>query len=274
MISYSNRWVGSRVLLGDGTGHFPTFVELPDQLYYAMHGIGSDDFNGDGYIDLIITNEAYHEDASPGSDRLLNPGTNLFLNDGNKTHPSFTMQNIEHESGWSTGFGVATGDVDNDNRFDFVVSRFGIYAGASILFKNVGVVNGVVNFVQSELPGAYKNGVKQHSGQAIDMADVNGDGYLDITIANFHDPNQLLLNNGSGEFDETGVYELPGAVAANAFGMEINTVDVKFGDVNGDLKPDLIFTNRNSEQKVLFINTLPVRFESHFCTPPLFVARY
>lgn len=145
---------------------------------------------------------------------------------------------------------------DNDGDIDFVMSRLGTTAGASLLFRNEGVVDGIVQFSQSDLPGAYIDGKKHHSGHGIDLADVNVDGWLDIAIANYQHKNQIILNNGSGGFDEAGVSNLP-----EPDGVDMRSVDVKFGDVNGDTKPDLVFTTQvNQEvnnQKVLFINTSP-----------------
>eukprot|EP00579_Thalassiosira_antarctica_P025352 CAMPEP_0202003774 /NCGR_PEP_ID=MMETSP0905-20130828/9266_1 /ASSEMBLY_ACC=CAM_ASM_000554 /TAXON_ID=420261 /ORGANISM="Thalassiosira antarctica, Strain CCMP982" /LENGTH=796 /DNA_ID=CAMNT_0048560987 /DNA_START=226 /DNA_END=2613 /DNA_ORIENTATION=+ len=234
--AYSNSY-GSNVLLGDGTGNF-TAIELDDGFYKAR-SVSSADFNGDGHIDLVIANNYFDDKAGTSN---TNPGTNLFLNDGNTTHPTFTRQNIPHSFGSGRGYGIAATDVNNDGRADFIVTRY--YFGSSLLFLNDNHY-GVANFTQSELPG-YSN---QH-GWSVDVADVNGDEYADIAIGNIGQPNQLLLNNGMGGFDADGVFELPEGAG------EQQTYGTKFGDINGDSMPDIVFNN-NPQQKVVLLNILP-----------------
>lgn len=114
VVSIKEWWTGSQVLLGDGEGNFSEPRVLPDENYWGYMGIASGDFDDDGDIDIIITAEAWREyDPETGelSPRKVDGvGTNLFLNDGNDP-PSFTMQNIQHESGSDFGFDVAAGDV-------------------------------------------------------------------------------------------------------------------------------------------------------------------
>eukprot|EP00584_Thalassiosira_punctigera_P024712 CAMPEP_0172554436 /NCGR_PEP_ID=MMETSP1067-20121228/54526_1 /TAXON_ID=265564 ORGANISM="Thalassiosira punctigera, Strain Tpunct2005C2" /NCGR_SAMPLE_ID=MMETSP1067 /ASSEMBLY_ACC=CAM_ASM_000444 /LENGTH=782 /DNA_ID=CAMNT_0013342805 /DNA_START=118 /DNA_END=2466 /DNA_ORIENTATION=+ len=220
---------GSNVLLGDGTGNF-TAIELSDRLHQTV-GVGSADFDRDGDIDLVFA-----------STQQVPRSTYLFLNDGNVTHPSFTQQTISHTVGSPHGYGVAVGDVNNDGWDDFIVLRKEY--GTNLLFINDAVTGEVPSFTQSELPGKSGDG---YTG--VDIADVNGDTFPDVVIGNYGQPNQLLINNGSGGFDADGVFELPG--------VPPNTCDVKFADINGDTMIDIVIANGSNGQKVLLINALP-----------------
>src|SRR5262249_50720894 len=76
----------------------------------------------------------------------------------------------------------------------------------------------------------------------IALADLDGDGKLDIAVANYDYTNDysdgtvtVLSNRGDGTF---------GAPTITTFGLAPDWVTV--GDVNGDGLPDLVVANRNS----------------------------
>lgn len=71
-----------------------------------------------------------------------------------------------------------------------------------------------------------------------DKADVDGDGDLDIVIANVGGE-QLLLNNGNGYFSNATATHLP---PPKPFWMDIST-NAHFVDVNADGRPDIYITN-------------------------------
>lgn len=227
----------SNVLFGDGTGNFPTMVELGDKFFQA-YKVASGDFDGNGHIDLVITNVEYND----GTTSSKNPGTNLFLNNGSH----FMMQNIPHVSGTGKGYGVVVADVDKNGCDDFIVTRWD--SGSNILSLNDGI-EGAASFTQSILPGYVVDGVT-HDGFNVDVADANGDGWPDIAIANIGQPNQLLLNDGKGGFEDADVYDLDGIQQE-----EVESYAIKFGDINGDSMPDLVIAN-NGHQNVLLVNDL------------------
>lgn len=78
---------------------------------------------------------------------------------------------------------------------------------------------------------------------SVEIADFNGDGKLDIVVANEQSSNvTVLLNDGKGGFVESKGSPFPA-------GHNLN--DIAIGDFNGDGKPDMAFANH--EQKSLTI---------------------
>jgi hypothetical protein len=122
------------------------------------------------------------------------------------THVNFKNQLKETEQSnmveylyFNNGGGVAAGDINNDGLVDLY---FTSNQGPNKLFLNKG------NFKFEDITdsagvagtGDWKTGVT--------MADVNGDGLLDIYVCqvgkykNFHGKNQLFINQGNLKFKE------------------------------------------------------------------------
>ena len=84
------------------------------------------------------------------------------------------------------------------------------------------------------------------------MEDIDADGDLDLFVAN-RDGNQILINDGTGIFEDQSSQRLPQ-------GVDMDTRKACFGDVNNDGKPDLFlanvqFINPNKDpQNRLYIN--------------------
>jgi len=239
-----------------------TFSDVTDKAGVSDVGWGMGcavgDFNNDGFDDLYVT--------SVGPDHL-------FKNNGNGTFTDVTQKAGVSDPRFSTG--VAFLDYDNDGRLDLFVTN---YVGFDIdhlpafgenptcQFKGVPVQCG-----PRGLPGAgdslfHNNGdgtftdVSKKAGVAdsrgyygLDVvgSDFDGDGWIDIFVANDSTPNFLYHNNGNGTFSEIG-FESGTALDKN--GNEQGCMGVTLGDYNHDGLLDLFITNFDDEYNVLYRN--------------------
>lgn len=131
-----------------------------------------------------------------------------------------------YHSGYACG-GVCVGDVDGDRRPDIFLSSG---PDANALFLN----KGALRFEKSSTAAV---DVKDAWAAGAAMADVDGDGDLDIYVCHYNAPNHLYLNDGSGRFNESA--EAAGLAFAGP-GMSPYFADL---DSDGDLDLFLV-TNR------------------------------
>jgi enediyne biosynthesis protein E4 len=87
---------------------------------------------------------------------------------------------------------------------------------------------------------------------------LNGDGRIDLYVANDMCPNFLFLNRGNGKFED--VTESSGA-GYDARGKTRAGMGVDAEDVDGDGRPDLFVTNYWNEPNSLFMNLGDGMFE-------------
>jgi hypothetical protein len=76
--------------------------------------------------------------------------------------------------------------------------------------------------------------------------DVDGDGDLDIIIANEHRANILLLNDGSGHFSDASDARLPRG--------EHDSEDIGIADFDGDGDPDIVVVSEDDQTNELYLN--------------------
>ncbi len=147
----------------------------------------------------------------------------------------------------------AIGDLDRDCRTDLVVVRKTPFSNAggrrNVLFMNEG---GVLTDRSATLAPAFLDATDDRDVQ---LADFDGDGWLDIvTAGTFSEPPRILMNQGR---DQKGVwlgvaYD-PGRIPA--FTPPPKFCSVAVGDVSGGLGPDLYFTDyENGLEDRLLIN--------------------
>lgn len=216
-------------------------------------GCAAGDYDADGDIDLYVTN--------------VGPNT-LYRNNGDGTFTDVTEKAGVGDPGW--GSSAAFVDYDGDGDMDlFVVNyiRWSIetelkcYSTSSIqdyckpsnykapapdiLYRNDGDDTFVDVSESAGLRLAFGNGL------GVCYGDYNGDGHMDIYVANDGTANQLWLNDGDGTFTDDALMagcsvNRQGATEA---GMGVATVDI---DNDGDL--DLFMTHLRNETNTLYIN--------------------
>ena len=234
-----------------------TFTDVTDKAGVAGGrfgmGVGAADYDGDGNVDLYVTNY----------------GPNiLYRNNGNGTFTDVTDKAGVTAPGWST---CATWfDYDNDNKLDLFVSSFVFYDKSqnplctdatlqqryycvprlfkptpSYLYRNLG--NGTFQDVSRE------SGIADHPGKSFGAVatDINNDGLLDLFVANDTMPNFLFLNKGKGKFEEIG---LAAGVAYGESGRPRSGMGVDAADYDGDGWQDLFVANIDHEFFSLYHN--------------------
>lgn len=217
---------------------FPHFTDIAMDLGVDVNllsgGTCLDDFNGDGYLDIIASSWG------------LNDQIKYFEND---KKGGFTDKTTEAGlQGVTGGLNLRHADYDNDGHMDFVILRgawlsiFGSIPNS--LMRN----NGDGTFTDvTKASGIYS----LNPTQTAVWADVNLDGWLDLFVANeWTEAKQsyceLFLNNGDGTF--INIAKDAGITVAGFF------KGVATGDVNNDLYPDLYLSDYDG-LNTLYINT-------------------
>jgi enediyne biosynthesis protein E4 len=88
-------------------------------------------------------------------------------------------------------------------------------------------------------------------GLGVVAADLDGDGRLDIYVANDQTANFLFRNKGGFRFEEVGGAS---GVASSGAGVYQASMGVAHGDADGDGRPDLAVTNFYNESTTLYLN--------------------
>jgi hypothetical protein len=218
---------------------------------YGM-GVIAGDVNNDGWVDLY----------------LCNLGSNqLYLNNGNGTFSDVTVRAGVDDPRWSTS--AAFVDYDRDGWLDLMVLNYAefslaqspsCYAETTVrdycgprsfrpagnrLFRNKG--DGSFEDVTASAGMAKDFG----HGLGVVTADFDGDGWLDIYVANDGDPNQLWINQKNGTFKNEAL--LAGA-AVNRDGVAEAGMGVDAGDFDGDGSEDIFVTHLMEETNTLYAN--------------------
>jgi len=216
----------NRLYINDGHGRF-TWKEgaLGTKAHDTEHVLSAD-FNRDGYPDLIFVAEEgqFHQ--------LFLGGAGGVFTDASDRLPKM-----------SEGNGLAVGDVNGDALPDIVIGNSAEQrpgrpraSGQNFLWLNDPGNPGVfIDATATHLP------VYEDDTQDIALADVDGDGDLDMVVANENPPNRLLLNDGKGKFRE--------APKALPMVTPLETREVHVFDANGDRRPDIVFLNLTSNNK-------------------------
>ena len=229
---------------------------------YAM-GVATGDYDNDGDQDLYVT--------------ALGPDT-LYRNNGDGTFSDVTAAAGVGDDRWSTAATFL--DYDRDGDLDlFVVNYvdFSITANKQC-FDPVGTRDycGPRSYrpvpdrlFRNEGGGRFTDvtdaaGITKADGAGLGVAtgDYNGDGWLDVFVANDATPNQLWMNQKNGTFLDEGVLA---GVALNGAGNPEGSMGIASGDYDRDGDEDLFVTNIIAETFALYTNDGRGRLRRHAC---------
>jgi FG-GAP-like repeat/Calx-beta domain/FG-GAP repeat len=210
------------------------------------------DVNGDGKPDILFTN--YGE-----------PGTVSVLL--NTTAPGATTVSFATEQTFATGRdpnSVALGDVNGDGKPDLVVTN-DRDSTVSVLLNLTPSGATVALFAPQQI---FATGTFPRSAV---LGDVNGDGKLDILLANAGNTTVSVLLNTTAPGAATASF-----AAQQTFAAGTTPSSVALGDINGDGKPDLVVTNANNftagTVSVLLNTTTPGATSASFAAQQTFAA--
>jgi hypothetical protein len=205
---------------GDGTVNVPT-------MGYAVGGYPQTpavvaDFNGDGFADIVLT------DGEFSFVYLKGYGDGTFRG----AHDYYAA--VSTSNGYSVN--AATGDFNGDGHADFAVSNCcDSTMGVSVFLSNAdGTMQPPVN---------YGSGGTMSQVQ---VADVNGDGKLDLVATDRAGWVQIFTGNGDGTFAVGSTY--PTDLSANT------PVGLLIGDFNKDGYPDLAVINTGGQDIAILLN--------------------
>ena len=194
------------VLLGNGDGTFQP------QVTYAVgtspDAIAVGDFNGDGRTDLAVANQ-------------YNNTVSVLLGNGDGTFQPQITYAVGNEPD-----AIVAGDFNGDGRTDLAVVSQGSWPN----------YQGTVSVLLGNGDGTFQPQVTYAVGaspDAIVAGDFNGDGRIDLAVANENDDTvSVLLGNGDGTFQPQVTYAVGRDPAA-----------IVSGDFTGDGRADLAVVN-------------------------------
>ena len=220
-------------------------------------GVAAADYDNDGDTDLFVA--GLRENV-------------LFRNEGNGTLTDVTeaagLARPDPEDWRLWAVAAAFLDFDNDGDLDLFVSNYCVWDPATeplcgpkglndychprnyrglpnMLFRNEG--NGTFTDVSAS-SGIWKIVGK---GMGLGIADYDGDGWIDVFVANDAEPNYLFHNLGNGTFEEIGFVA---GVAYPETGRPLSGMGADARDIDEDGWPDIFHTALVGETMPVFRN--------------------
>ena len=235
---------------GDGT-----FTDVTARAGAGDHGryhmgVCATDVDGDGAVDLYLTNH--------GRNTLLR-------NRGDGTFGDATERAGVGDQRWSVS--CAFLDYDRDGRPDLYVANYVDFAQGPRLCARRGTESNCPPFVYPAQPhrlyrsvgeGRFadvsaESGVGSQVGRGMGVIafDYDDDGWPDLAVANDNDANFLFRNQGNGRMKEVA---FGAGTAYSGEGHVASSMGLDFADYDGDGRLDFVVTNFQNEVTTLFHN--------------------
>jgi hypothetical protein len=219
---------------------------------YGM-GVAAGDFNNDGWVDLYLTK--------------FDAPNQLLRNNGNGTFTDVSKSSGTDLRSWSVSASFV--DANRDGWLDLYVGNYVRYS-----LEHSTQCFGASGALDYCMPDAYQplqdrlfinrrdgtfadasvtSGIAREYGPALGVstADFNGDGWMDIYVANDGKENQLWLNKKDGTFENVALLS---GVALPVTGKAEASMGVDAGDFDDDGDEDLFMTELTSQGSNLYVN--------------------
>ena len=268
MVVVNDHGEGNRVYKNDGSGVFSdTGQSLGDSHSWAVD-LG--DIDGDGDLDMVVANQSQGINDEP--DRVyINNGTGVFTDTGqslglgtNEGSFSVALGDIDDDGdldlvvgnlygatnrvytndgagiftdlllplGASDSPSVVLGDVDGDGDLDMVAANYS-FQGNQVYLNSLSGTWGSSSYSD------FYQSLGTSESESITLGDIDGDGDLDMVVANYGQGNRIYSNDGMGVYTDTG----------QSLGVN-NSNHTVLGDVDGDGDLDMVVANTSQGNRV------------------------
>lgn len=250
----------------DGHGKFSDVTREAglDKTFYGQ-GVAVGDYDNDGDPDLYVTALG---------------GGRLFRNDGGKFVDVTTEANAKASDGWLTS--AAFFDMENDGDLDLFVCCYvswtpDVDRGQN--FQLAGTGKGRAYGPPTAFNGTFCSLLRNDGGKFVDVSedagvqvrtpdlkvpvakslgvapyDVDGDGLVDLAVANDTVPNFFFHNLGKGKFEEIGISV---GVAFDQSGAARGAMGIDWADFKNDGSLGLAIGNFANEMTALYVTDEP-----------------
>jgi hypothetical protein len=249
----------SRVFLNDGNGRFDELWPWTEATADTrMHLLDVDlvDLDGDFDLDVfgasrdsqsrVFRNELDVASATWGATPFSDRTQTALIDTGATLSGSNTYE-------------VEPGDVDGDGDFDLWIVNYD--GNKDTILVNQG------DFTFLDQPGLIKGDTNQDEAES-DFFDYDGDGDLDVFLANFSGTNRIFVSGlAQGLSQAQGLYHRSGTLSGGSLAPWDetpttdnggSTLDGEAADMDGDGDPDLLLINENNGPGKYWVNALGV----------------
>jgi hypothetical protein len=250
----------------DGKGHFEDVTKAAglDKTFFGM-GVAIGDYDNDGDLDVYITALG---------------GGHLFRNDGGKFTEVTAETNASASDGWLTS--AAFFDMENDGDLDLFVCCYVNWDAGTDREQNfqlTGTGKGRAYGPPTSFNGTFCSLLRNDGGKFTDVSatsgiqvrtpdlkvplakalgiapfDVDGDGLVDLAVANDTVPNFFFHNLGGGKFEEMGIVT---GVAFDQSGSARGAMGIDWADFKNDGSLGLAIGNFANEMTALYVSDDP-----------------
>jgi enediyne biosynthesis protein E4 len=246
----------------DGKGHFEDVTRAAglDKTFFGM-GVAVGDYDNDGDPDVYITAVG---------------GGHLFRNDGGHFTEVTEQAHARGSDGWLCS--AAFFDMDNDGDLDLFICCYVMWnpeVDRSQNFQLAGTGKGRAYGPPTAFKGALCTLLRNDGGTFTDVSessgiqirtpdlkmpvakalavapyDVDGDGLVDLAVANDTVPNFFFHNLGGGRFEETGITS---GIAYDQAGSARGAMGIDWADFKNDGSLGLAIGNFANEMTALYV---------------------